>query len=100
MLRNKDPLTRVSVRTPKYNYVLDRWTGAPSLWRWDTDYRERTDVSSARDPTTQQQMRDLGRALAQFTYATTRTQSVSINPEMLPKTGSAMPEPSSPPDGL
>ncbi len=68
----EDPLVRVSVRTPRYNYTLDRRDQTEGLWDHQADYAETRDLT--RDGSVSSEVRDeLARLLAAFVYEAERT---------------------------
>lgn len=84
LLRGKDPMQKVAVRTPLYNFVLDRVAAKPSLFHWRDDYAEVHDLIG--ETGAAQVADELTRTLAQFTFAATKHSEVSIHPSMLAKT--------------
>lgn len=63
---NEDPLAMVSVRTDRYNLVLDRKTGVHELYDYEKDYQEAHDLAD--DPSYADVLTTLKRQLALFTY--------------------------------
>jgi arylsulfatase A-like enzyme len=63
---NADPLAMVSVRTDRYNLILDRKTGVHELYDYAHDYQEAHDLSG--DPAYAEVLTTLKQQLALFTY--------------------------------
>jgi len=63
---NEDPLAMVSVRTDRYNLVLDRKTGVHELYDYVADYQESRDLSG--DSAHAKVLATLKQQLALFTY--------------------------------
>jgi arylsulfatase A-like enzyme len=81
----KDPLVRVSVRTPRYNYTLDRRDQTVGLWDYQADYAEVRDLT--RDDSQDAAVREeLARLLGVFVYEAERTMArpVRIKPKGAP----------------
>ena len=70
-LRGDDPLRIVSVRTPRYNLVLERFSGRIQAWEWMEDYEERNDLwASELDELERQELEALKKSLDLFVYTT------------------------------
>lgn len=63
---NEDPLSLVSVRTDRYNLILDRKTGVHELYDYSVDYQESHELSG--DSAYAEVLKTLKQQLALFTY--------------------------------
>lgn len=93
---NQDPLARVSVRTPQYNYTLNRNTQTAELWDYRKDYAEQRDL--LRDGAAPADVQaELARLTAAFVYEANRSMARPDGAKVKAPSSNARPSAPAPP---
>jgi arylsulfatase A-like enzyme len=68
--KDESPLQMVSIRTPRYNLMLDRKKGRTFLWDWQKDYLERKNLMDSDVPEIRAEELKLRQLLSAFLFQT------------------------------